>query len=84
MRAYEQMMADTATHVAPPDLAPTQATSPEEDDDDVKIVTPADFAHSFEPAQSFSTGAGYHPNAFFSDAHSNAHKSYEDDAYDEC
>lgn len=83
MRAYEQMMADTAARVPPPDLAPAQAASPD-DDDDVKIVTPADVAHSFEPAQSFSTGTGYHPHAFFSNSHSDIHKPYEDDAFDEC
>ncbi|KAJ4414846.1 hypothetical protein N0V82_007694 [Gnomoniopsis sp. IMI 355080] len=83
-RAYEQMMADTATaRIPPPDLAPAQAASPDDEDDDVKIVTPADVAHSFEPAQSFSTGNGYHPDAFYSNTHSYVQK-YEDDAYDEC
>lgn len=84
LHAYQQMMADSAARVAPPDLAPAQAASPEDDDDDVKIVTPADVAHSFEPAQSFSTGTGYHPNAFYGNAHSNAHKFEDDEAFDEC
>lgn len=82
-RAYEQMMADSAARVAPPDLAPAQAATPEDDDDDLKIVTPADVAHSFGPAQSFSTGpAGYHSNAFYGNA--DDEKSYEQPAFDEC
>lgn len=79
MRAYEQRMADGASRVPPLDLAPTQAASPEDDDDDddVKIVTPADVAHSFEPAQSFSTGNGY-PDDFLSSTQGQSNKSYED------
>lgn len=86
VRAYEQMMADAAARVPPLDLAPAQAASPEEDDDDdVKIVTPADVAHSFEPAHSFSTGNGYHANDFYTDTqHQSAYKSYEDHSYEEC
>lgn len=85
LRAYEQMMAESAARVPPLDLAPAQAASPEEDDDDVKIVTPADVAHSFEPAQSFSTGNGYHASEFYTNTQSQSdYKSYEDYSFDEC
>lgn len=84
MRAYEQRMADGASRVPPLDLASAQAASPEadddDDDDDVKIVTPADVAHSFEPAQSFSTGNAY-ADDFFSNTQGPS-KSYQDLDFD--
>ncbi|KAJ4388811.1 hypothetical protein N0V93_006271 [Gnomoniopsis smithogilvyi] len=85
MRAYEQILSETAPRFQPPDLAPAQAASPDDDDEDVKIVTPADVAHSFEPTHSFTTGSGYHPHTFFNNTHGDIYnKSYTEDAFDEC